>query len=150
MIGAVLCAALAIPQNSPTSKVTSGVKRSDTVPADYQGPIAMVTYFKAKPGHIEDYSKWTAEVAKPVDDWAQQHGAFESVVTYVTHDPNSEWTHMRIFTFKSRAQMEGMSKVMDKAHLAVFPDPVKREEALGHKEDMRSSLAKADIYEVIR
>jgi hypothetical protein len=134
------------PQSAPATKMN----RTDHVPSSYEGPIALVTYFKAAPGKIEAYSKWMAEVAKPVDDWAAEHGAFESVVTYVNPDPNGEWTHMRIFTFKSREQMNGMAKVMDAAHKAVYPDPQKREEALGHKDDMRTQLSKSDLMEVIR
>lgn len=144
---ALLCLAPALAQ-APAAPSAS--KRIDAVPRDYNGAIAAITYFKAKPGQIDAYSKWMAEVAKPVDDWAQEHGAFESVTTYVSPVPDGPWTHMRIFMFKSRQQMEGMAKVMDAAHTAVYPDPVKREQALGHKDDMRTSLSTSYVVEVIR
>jgi hypothetical protein len=112
----------------------------DLVAPDYAGPIASVTYFKALPGKIELYSNWIDDVGKPVDDWAMEHGAFESVKTYVNPDPKAPWTHMRVFTFKNRAQMKGMPKVMDAAHKALYPDEAKREAALGHKNDLREAL----------
>jgi hypothetical protein len=144
----MLCAVPGLAQSAAAPP--SGMKRIDAVPASYTGPIAAITYFKAKPGQIDAYSKWTAETAKAVDDWAQEHGAFESVTTYVLPVPDGPWTHMRIFMFKSREQMQGMGKVMDAAHKAVFPDPEKREQALGHKEDMRTSLTTSYVVEVIR
>jgi hypothetical protein len=112
----------------------------DLVSKDWKGPIASVTYFKALPGKIDTYSNWIDEIGKPVDDWAEEHGAFVSVKTYVNPDPNAPWTHMRVFTFKNREQQKGMAKVMDAAHKALYPDEAKREAALGHKEDLRVAL----------
>jgi hypothetical protein len=115
-------------------------KMVDLVSKEWKGPIANVTYFKALPGKIDIYSNWLDEVGKPVDDWAVEHGAFESVKTYVNPDPNAPWTHMRVFTFKNREQQKGMAKVMDAAHKALYPDEAKREAALGHKDDLRVAL----------
>jgi len=115
-------------------------KMVDLVSKEWKGPIASVTYFKALPGKIDTYSNWLDDVGKPVDDWAVEHGAFESVKTYVNPDPNAPWTHMRVFTFKNREQQKGMAKVMDAAHKALYPDEAKREAALGHKDDLRVAL----------
>ncbi len=123
-----------------SSTLAAQTKMVDLIPKDWKGPIATVTYFKANPGKIEIYSKWLDEVGKPVDDWAVEHGAFESVKTYVNPDPNAPWTHMRVFTFKNREQQKGMAKVMDAAHKAMYPDEAKREAALGHKDDLRVAL----------
>jgi hypothetical protein len=119
-------------------------------PDDYNGAIAMITFFKAKPGQFDVYSHWMAVTAKPVDDWAREHGAFESVKTYANPDLNAPWSHMRIFIFKSRDQMKAMGKVMNAAHLAVFPDPEKREAAIGHKDQMRSSVGAPLLMEVVQ
>jgi hypothetical protein len=123
----------ALPAGAPNKPV-------NLVPADYDGPIANLSYFKTKPGKLDEYSKWLADVAKPVDDWAQEHGAFESCITYVNRDPNAPWTHLRIFMFKNRAQMQGMAAVMDAAHKALYPDEAKREAALGNKGEMRDQV----------
>ena len=122
------------------STLVAQTKMVDLVSKDWKGPIASVTYFKALPGKIETYSNWLDDVGKPVDDWAVEHGAFESVKTYVNPDPNAPWTHMRVFTFKNREQQKGMAKVMDAAHKAMYPDEAKREAALGHKDDLRVAL----------
>jgi hypothetical protein len=127
-------------------------KMNDFVPAGYKGPVALITYFKAKPGMIDAYSQWMGTLAKAVDDWAAAHGAFESVVTYTNPDPspNVAWTHMRVFTFKSRDQMKDMGAIMNQAHSAVYPDPVQREKAIGHKDYMRDSVGTATLTEVIQ
>jgi hypothetical protein len=122
------------------STLVAQTKMVDLISKDWKGPIASVTYFKALPGKIETYSNWLDDVGKPVDDWAVEHGAFESVKTYVNPDPNAPWTHMRVFTFKNREQQKGMAKVMDAAHKAMYPDEAKREAALGHKDDLRVAL----------
>ncbi len=134
----LLCMCLASATLCPA--LVAQTKMVDLVSKDWKGPIASVTYFKALPGKIEAYSNWLDDVGKPVDDWAVEHGAFESVKTYVNPDPNAPWTHMRVFTFKNREQQKGMAKVMDAAHKAMYPDEAKREAALGHKEDMRVAL----------
>lgn len=145
MVPALL--ALAVPsgrgyaQSALTAVPTSTANKPvSLVPPGYDGPLANMSYFKTKPGKLDAYSKWLAEVAKPVDDWAQEHGAFESCITYVNADPNASWTHLRIFMFKNRAQMQGMAKVMDEAHKALYPDEAKREAALGNKGDMRDQV----------
>jgi hypothetical protein len=43
-----------------------------------------------------------------------------------------------------------MGAIMNQAHSAVYPDPVQREKAIGHKDYMRDSVGTATLTEVIQ
>src|SRR5436309_6811676 len=94
--------------------------------AQEQGTVALVYYWKAKPGKLEEYNRYIREVAEPIDREAKQRGAFISVTTYVSQKPDAAWTHMRIFILKDRAQLENLSKALDAAGARPQPDEVKR------------------------
>ena len=91
-----------------------------------QGAIAMVYYWKAKPGKLEDYNHYIKTVGKPIDFEAQRAGAFVSITTYISHGPDSPWTHMRIFVLKDREQAADLEKALDDAGLRLQPDESKR------------------------
>lgn len=90
------------------------------------GTIAMVYYWKAKPGKLEDYNHYIKTVGEPIDLEAQRTGAFVSITTYISHAPDSPWTHMRIFVLKDREQAANLGKALDDAGLRVEPDESKR------------------------
>lgn len=90
------------------------------------GAIAKVYYWKAKPGKLEDYNHYIKTVGEPVDFEAQRAGAFLSITTYISHSPDSPWTHMRIFVLKDREQAANLEKALDDAGLRVQPDESKR------------------------
>ena len=66
-------------------------------PAEHDGSIAEVYYWKAKPGKLEEYQRYIRDYAAPIDREAQRRGAFISVTTYISQKTDSPWTHMRIF-----------------------------------------------------
>lgn len=70
------------------------------------GSIAEVYYWKAKPGKLDDYNHYIKTVAEPVDFEARRAGAFLSITTYVSHNPDSPWTHMRIFVLNEKEQAQ--------------------------------------------
>ena len=86
------------------------------------GSIALVYYWKAKPGKLEDYSRYINTVAEPVDFEARRVGAFLSLTTYVSRNPDCPWTHMRIFVLKDREQAANLEKALDDDGLRVQPD----------------------------
>ena len=90
------------------------------------GAIAKVYFWKAKPGKLDDYNHYIKTVGEPVDFDAQRAGAFLSIATYISHKPDSPWTHMRVFILKDREQAANLEKALDEAGLRVQPDEAKR------------------------
>jgi hypothetical protein len=90
------------------------------------GSIAEVYYWKAKPGKLDDYNHYIKTVGEPVDFEARRIGAFVSITTYISHKPDSPWTHMRIFVLKGKEQAANLEKALDDAGLRVQPDESKR------------------------
>lgn len=90
------------------------------------GTIAQIFYWKAKPGKMEEYSRYIREVAEPIDYDARDHGAFLSITTYVSQKPDSSWTHMRIFIFRDKAQMDKFAAALDSTEERLQPDESKR------------------------
>ncbi len=94
--------------------------------AQDSGSVAVIYYWRAKPGKLEDYNRYIKTVAERVDADAQRQGAFLSVTTYVSRKPDGPWTHMRIFILKDRAQEAALAKALDDAGVRVEPDEAKR------------------------
>ncbi len=90
------------------------------------GTLAQVYFWRAKPGKLDEYSRYIREVAEPIDREAQRRGAFVSVTTLLVHDTTSAWTHMRIFVLRDSAQLRALSAALDSATLRLEPDSVKR------------------------
>lgn len=90
------------------------------------GSVAEVYYWKAKPGKLDDYNHYIKTVGEPVDYEARRAGAFLSITTYISHNPDSPWTHMRIFVLKDKEQAANLKKALDDAGLRVQPDEAKR------------------------
>lgn len=90
------------------------------------GSVAVAYYWKAKPGKLEDYNRYIKTVGEPVDFEARHAGAFLSITTYISHNPDSPWTHMRIFILKDREQAANLVKALDDAGVRVQPDESKR------------------------
>lgn len=88
--------------------------------------LAQVYYWKARPGMLEQYNRYIAEVAEPIDAEAQRQDAFISITTYMTRDTLSPWTHMRIFVLRDSAQLRGLGAALDAAGRRLEPDSVKR------------------------
>ncbi|MBX3148502.1 MAG: hypothetical protein KF785_17180 [Gemmatimonadales bacterium] len=95
-------------------------------PTAAQQPLFVALYWKAKPGMEAAYEKYIREVAEPIDAEAERDGAFDELRTYKPDTPNGEWTHLRVFRFKDRAQFDSFSAKMDEAGKRVYPDPATR------------------------
>ena len=109
------------------------------------GAIAKVYYWKAKPGKLDDYNHYIKTVGEPVDFEAQRAGAFLSITTYISHSPDSSWTHMRIFVLKDREQAANLEKVLDDAGLRVQPDESKRKANSDLAATLRDAVGHEDL-----
>lgn len=90
------------------------------------GAIAKVYFCKAKPGKLDAHNHYIKTVGERVDFEAQRAGAFLSITTYISHSPDSPWTHMRVFVLKDREQAANLEKTLDDAGLRVQPNEGKR------------------------
>lgn len=90
------------------------------------GTLAQIYYWRAKPGKLDEYSRYIRDLAEPIDHEAQRRGAFLSVTTYVAHDTASAWTHMRVFILRDSVQLKGLSVALDSAGIRLEPDSTKR------------------------
>jgi hypothetical protein len=94
--------------------------------ANGRATLAQVYYWKAKPGMLEQYTRYIRDVAEPIDALAHREGAFVSVTTYLSRDTLSPWTHMRVFLLRDSAQLAGLSAALDAAGRKFEPDSAKR------------------------
>lgn len=98
-------------------------------PADHasdRARLAQVYYWKARAGMLDQYNRYIAEVAEPIDAEAQRQGAFISVTTYMSRDTLSPWTHMRVFVLRDSAQLRGLGAALDAAGRRLEPDSIRR------------------------
>lgn len=100
-------------------------------PAPADGPVYVAYYWRAKPGMTAAYEDYIKTVAEPIDEDARRAGVFDAVVTVTpsqlgTSAVVADWTHLRIFTLKSRAAAEGLSAGLDAATRRVVPDDAQR------------------------
>lgn len=98
-------------------------------PAD--GPVYVAYYWRAKPGMTEAYNDYITGTAEKIDENARQAGAFEWVATVTpsqmgTSAAIADWTHLRIFKLKDRAQAEALGKALDEATIRVVPSEAQR------------------------
>ena len=123
----IACAAFLVAMADGCStgpRATTGAARAAEPAA--AGTLAQIYYWRAKPGKLEEYSRYIRDLAEPIDHEAQRQGAFISVTTYVAHDTASAWTHMRVFILRDTAQWRGLSGALDSAGQRLEPDSVKR------------------------
>jgi hypothetical protein len=112
--------------------------------------IALILYFKAKPGKFEDYNRYIREVADPIDEAARKSGAFVSLTTLTNPDAAAPWSHMRIFTFESKEQMAAFSKKMEEAGAKVVPDTKKRQENAARSASLRDAAGDPLVLDILQ
>jgi hypothetical protein len=96
--------------------------RHDASPALGSATIARIYYWRARPGKLDEYTRYIRDVAEPIDAEAQRRGAFLSVTTYVARDTLSPWTHMRVFLLRDSAQLTGLTAALDSAGMRLEPN----------------------------
>lgn len=111
----------------------------------HSGTLAQIYYWRAKPGKFDEYTRYIREHAEPIDGEAQRQGAFVSVTTYMTQDPASPWTHMRVFILRDSVQLQGLSAALGAAGVALEPDSVKRRQAGEYSAGLRDGVGSATV-----
>ena len=130
---AALAACAHLPPPKPSASPAAG------------GTIAQIYYWRAKPGRFDEYTRYVAEVAEPIDAEGQRNGAFISVTTFVTRDTTSAWTHMRLFVLRDSVQLREMSAKLDAAGVKLEPDSVKRRIRGEYSASLRESAGRATV-----
>ena len=109
------------------------------------GTLARIYYWRAKPGKLEEYSRYIREVAEPIDQEAHRRGAFLSVTTFVARDTTSPWTHMRVFVLRDSAQLAALSPALDSAGMRLEPDSTKRRQRGQYSASLRDAVGNATV-----
>jgi hypothetical protein len=109
------------------------------------GSVAVVYYWKAKPGKLEEYNRYIKTIAEPVDAEARRQGAFLSVTTYVSRKTDGPWTHMRIFILKDHTQEGALAQALDDAGVRVEPDETKRKARQDTAASLRDFVAEEGV-----
>ncbi|MBX9929660.1 MAG: hypothetical protein K2X99_12215 [Gemmatimonadaceae bacterium] len=117
--------------------------RPTSVPAPSDGSLAQIYYWRAKPGKLDEYSRYIREQAEPIDHEAQRRGAFLSVATFISRDTLSPWTHMRVFILRDSAQWRGLSGALDSAGLRLHPDSAVRAQRAAYSATLRDRVGSA-------
>ncbi len=109
--------------------------------AQQRGTVAVIYYWKAKPGKLQEYNRYIREVAEPIDAEAQRTSAFISVTTFVSQKEDTAWTHMRIFVLKDRAQLDNLSQALEAAGVRLEPDEAKRKARAEYAATLRDRVS---------
>jgi hypothetical protein len=147
LVAAVLAVAVT------TGCAASGRARSDGGAAHATaapgGALAQIYFWRAKPGKLEEYTRYIREHAEPIDEEARRVGAFVSVATYMAADTVVPWTHMRVFTLRDSVQLRGLSAALTAAGIRLQPDSVKRRQQSEYSATLRDRVG-AVVVELVR
>lgn len=113
------------------------------------GTLARIYYWRALPGKLPEYGRYIRESAERVDAEAQRNGAFVAVTTYVSTDPASPWTHMRVFILRDSMQLAGLSAALAAAGNTFEPDSTKRRVRAEYVATLRERVGDATV-EILR
>ena len=141
LVGFSACAAARSPVAAGPASAPGGVQAA--------GTLAQIYYWRARPGKLEDYTRYIREVAEPIDQEAQRAGAFLSVTTYLSHDTTTAWTHMRVFILRDSVQLASLGQALDSAGIRLEPDSARRRVRGEYAATLRDRLGAATV-EVLR
>ena len=88
--------------------------------------LAQIYFWRALPGHVDEYSRYIRDVAEPIDREAQRAGAFLDVTTLAVSDTTLPWTHMRVFLLRDTTQLLALGPALTAAGLRLQPDSTRR------------------------
>jgi len=134
---------------------SSGAARPDDAapgaanPAPTEARLAQIYFWRAKPGKLEEYTRYIRERAEPIDEEARRGGAFMSVATYMAADTTVPWTHMRVFTLRDSTQLRGLGAALTAAGIRLEPDSVKRRQQSEYSATLRDRVG-AVVVELVK
>jgi hypothetical protein len=111
--------------------------------------LGQIYFWRAKPGKLEEYTRYIRERAEPIDEEARRSGAFVSVTTYVAADTTVPWTHMRVFALRDSMQLRSLGAALSAAGVRLQPDSVKRREQSEYSATLRDRVG-AVVVELVR
>jgi hypothetical protein len=109
-------------------------------PDESTATLAQIYFWRAKPGKLDEYTRYVRDVAEPIDREAQRAGAFLSVRTYLANDSMVPWTHMRVFLLRDSAQLRGLSEALTAAGVRLQPDSAKRKQQSDYSATLRDRV----------
>jgi len=118
-------------------------------PSATQPTLAQIYFWRARPGKLEEYTRYIRDVAAPIDEEARRTGAFISVTTYMASDTLVPWTHMRVFLLRDSAQLRGLGAALNDAGIRVQPDSVKRRQQSEYSATLRDRVG-AMVSTIVR
>jgi hypothetical protein len=111
--------------------------------------LAQIYFWRAKPGKLEEYTRYIRQQAAPIDEEARRAGAFVSVTTYMAADTIVPWTHMRVFTLRDSTQLRALGDALTAAGVRLQPDSVKRRQQSDYSATLRDRVG-AVVVELVR
>ena len=113
---------------------------SSPAPAGERATLAQVYFWRARPGKLEEYTRYIRDVAAPIDEEARRAGAFISVTTYMATDTLVPWTHMRVFLLRDSTQLRALGAALTAAGVRLEPDSVKRKQQSDYSASLRDRV----------
>lgn len=135
----------ALPAALAACRATSSTRPSPVPVAT----LAQVYFWRAKPGKLDEYTRYIREVAEPIDHEAQRTGAFLSVTTYLASDTTLPWTHMRVFLLRDSAQLRGLGEALTQAGVRMQSDSLKRRQQSEYSATLRDRVG-ATVLQIVR
>ena len=111
--------------------------------------LAQIYFWRAKPGMLDEYTRYIRERAEPIDAEARRSGAFISVTTYQASDTTVPWTHMRVFLLRDSTQLRGLGDALTAAGARLEPDSVKRRQQSEYSATLRDRVG-ATVVGIVR
>jgi len=113
------------------------------------GRVAVIYFWKVKPGKLQEYNRYIRQFAEPIDAEAKRQGAFISVTTLVSQRDDGPWTHMRIFIVRDRAQGERLAKALEAADIRTEPIEAKRKARTVYATTLRDLVAQ-EVVDIMK
>lgn len=111
--------------------------------------LAQIYFWRARPGKLDEYTRYIRERAEPIDAEARRSGAFISVTTYQASDTTVPWTHMRVFLLRDSTQLRGLGDALTAAGARLEPDSVKRRQQSDYSATLRDRVG-ATVVNIVR
>jgi len=125
------------------------VAATPTPASSASATLAQVYFWRARPGKLDEYTRYIRDVAAPIDEEARRTGAFISVTTYMASDTLVPWTHMRVFLLRDSAQLRGLGAALNDAGVRIQPDSVKRRQQGEYSATLRDRIG-AQVATIVR
>jgi beta-lactamase class A len=132
---------------TPAAAPASNMRAASALSID--ATLAQVYFWRARPGKIDEYTRYIRDVAEAIDHDAQRTGAFLSVTTFMANDSTLPWTHMRVFMLRDSTQLRGLGDALTAAGARLQPDSVKRRQQSEYSATLRDRVG-ASVMQIVR